>query len=118
MNTKINLTYKGVSYVLEYNRAIVKQLENAGLDIDDFMSKPMNNIQLAFTGAFMKNHRNISQTIIDEIFGSCPDKPALVENLTKMIRETYDALLDEPEESNEGNTSWEVVDLSPKKSQK
>ena len=38
--------------------------------------------------------------------------------LQKMIQETYDALLEEPEEDSEGNATWEVMDLSPKKSQK
>ena len=34
-----------------------------------------------------------------------------------MIQETYDSLLDEPS-GDEGNVSWEVVDLSPKMNQK
>ena len=42
----------------------------------------------------------------------------LVEQLQKMIAETYESLLGEPTEDNEGNATWEVVDLSPKKSQK
>jgi hypothetical protein len=117
-NTIINLTYKGVPYTLEYNRAIVKALESSGFDIDDFMSKPMINIELAFTGAFKKNHKNVSQTLINEIFESCPNKAMLVEQLQKMIAETYESLLGEPTEDNEGNATWEVVDLSPKKSQK
>ena len=30
MNTKINLTYEGVSYTLEYDRMSIKMLEKAG----------------------------------------------------------------------------------------
>ncbi len=118
MNTKINLTYKGESYTLEYNRMGVKLLENAGFVFEDFLSKPMNNIELVFTGAFVKNHRKVPQTTIDEIFEHLKNKTKLIETLQKMIQETYDALLDEPEEDEEGNATWEVVDLSPKKSQK
>ena len=35
-----------------------------------------------------------------------------------MITECYESLLDEPDESDEGNATWEVVDLSPKKDHK
>lgn len=117
MNTKIKLTYKGVDYVLEYDRATIKLLEANSFDITSFLEKPLTNIDLAFAGAFIKNHRKTNQTLIDEIYKSCPDKTGLMNALIKMIQETYDALLDEPEE-NEGNAKWEVLDLSPKTSQK
>lgn len=116
MNTKINLTYNNVPYVLEYDRATIKLLEANGFDIDNFLEKPMNNIELVFTGAFTKNHRKVSQNLIDEIYKKCPDKTGLMNALLKMIRESYDSLLEDPED-NEGNAKWEVVDLSPKTSQ-
>ena len=49
-----------------------------------------------------------------EIFDKCPDKEGLTKALITMIQETYDALFEEPK-SDEGNATWEVVDLSPKK---
>jgi hypothetical protein len=113
MNTKINLTYKGVDYVLEYDRASVKLLEAHDFDVTSFLEKPMINIELAFAGSFIKNHKKTNQTTIDEIYKKCPDKKSLLDALIKMIQETYDALLDDPED-NEGNATWEVVDLSPK----
>jgi hypothetical protein len=118
MNTKINLTYKGEVYTLEYNRMGVKLLENAGFVFEEFLAKPMNNIELVFAGAFVKNHRKVSQTTIDDIFNNLRNKQGLIEMLQKMIQETYEALLEEPEEDSEGNATWEVMDLSPKKSQK
>ena len=114
MNTKINLTYKGDKFTLEYNRMAVKLLENAGFVLDEFLTKPMNNIELAFSGAFLKNHKNTPQTTIDAIFNSCKDKSKLMITLQHMIQETYDSLLEEPE-GDEGNVSWEVEDSSPKK---
>lgn len=116
MNTKIKLTHNGQEYVLEYDRTSVKILENNGLNIDEFLEKPMNNIELAFTGAFIKNHRNTPQTTIDEIFNGCKDKNKLIIALNNMLRETYDALLEDGKD--EGNVQWEVVDLSPKTNQK
>lgn len=115
-NTQITLSYKGEKYVLEYDRASVKLLEANGFVLNEFLTKPMSNIELAFTGAFIKNHKKTQQTVIDEIFKSCPKKGDLVAVLTQMIQETYESLLEEP--SDEGNVDWEVIDLSPKKSQK
>ena len=114
MNTKINLTYKDEKYCLEFNRETVKLLEKNGFKIDEFLDKPMNNIELVFTAAFVKNHAKIKQTLVDEIYQSCPDKTKLIVALQQMIEECYDSLFDEPS-NNEGNASWEVVDLSPKK---
>lgn len=118
MNTKINLTYKGESYTLEYNRMAVKMLEASGFVLEEFLEKPMSNIELAFAGAFIKNHKKVNQSIIDEIFNKTKDKKGLIACLQRMITECYDSLLDEPEDGDEGNATWEVVDLSPKTSQK
>ena len=114
MNTKIKLTHNGQEYILEYDRMSVKLLESSGFVLDEFLEKPMSNIELAFTAAFVKNHKKTSQTTIDEIFAGLKDKTGLITMLSKMIRETYDALLEDG--SDEGNVEWEVVDLSPKKS--
>ena len=114
MNTKINLTYKDEKYCLEFNRETVKLLEKNGFKIDEFLDKPMNNIELVFTAAFVKNHAKIKQTLVEEIYESCPDKTKLIVALQQMIEECYDSLFDEPSNT-EGNTSWEIVDLSPKK---
>lgn len=119
MNTKINLTYKGETYTLEYNRMAVKLLESSGFKLEEFLEKPMSNIELAFSGAFIKNHSKINQSVIDEIYRKTKNKKSLIVHLQKMITECYDSLLEEPEEDgDEGNATWEVVDLSPKKSQK
>lgn len=118
MNTQIILTHNGEKYVLEYNRMAIKLLEQNGFEFEDFMKKPMTNIQLAFTGAFVKNHKNTPQTVIDKIYKSCNNKAELIATLQQMIQETYDSLLADDEAGDEGNTTWEVMDLSPKTSQK
>ena len=108
MNTQIKLTYDDIPYTLEYTRDSVKRLEASGFRIDEFMEKPMTNLELAFAGAFIKNHPRVSQTTIDDIFASCKDKTGLVSQLAIMIEECYESLL------SEGNVTWEVVDLTPK----
>lgn len=114
MNTKINFTYNGVDYTLEYNRMSVKAIENSGFSLEEFSKRPMSNIEVAFAGAFIKNHRKTPQTTIDEIYAQCKDKDNLINVITKMITECYESLMDEPDE-NEGNIQWEVVGLEPKK---
>ena len=116
MNTKINLTYNGQDYTLEYDRTSVKMLENSGFVLDEFLQKPMNNIELAFAGSFIKNHKSVKQTVIDNIYKGCKNKNKLIETLTVMIQEKYESLLEDGDD--EGNVNWEVIDLSPKTSQK
>jgi len=118
MNKEINLNYKGTTYTLAYNRMSVKIIESEGFELEKFSAQPMNMIDLVFKGAFYKNHRKVSQSIIDDIYKSCPDKTKLIENLTNMITDCYSSLTDEPSEGDAGNVTWEVVDLTPKTSQK
>ena len=111
MNTKINLTHNGVTYTLEYNRMTVKMIESEGFNLDKFSSQLMTMVDLAFRGAFYKNHRKISQSLVDEIYAECEDKEKLMEQITTMITECYQSLTEEPKKK--GNVTWEVVSLSP-----
>jgi len=111
LNTKVNLTYNGVDYTLEYNRMTVKMIESEGFELDKFSKQPMTMIDLAFRGAFYKNHRRVSQNLIEEIYSQCPEKERLIDNITTMITECYNSLMTD---SNEGNVKWEVASLSPK----
>lgn len=118
MDKEINLTYKGVLYTLAYNRMSVKIIESEGFELEKFATQPMTMIELVFRGAFYKNHRKVSQSIIDDIYKSCPDKNGLITTLTDMITDCYNSLTDEPNDGDKGNVTWEVVDLTPKTSQK
>lgn len=113
MNTKIELTYQSVPYTLEYTRETVAILEANGFKIEDFLEKPMLNIELAFQTAFIKNHPKVQINTVKEIFAHCPDKQGLVLTLKKMIDETYESLLADPEEDESGNVVWKTVYLSP-----
>lgn len=118
MNKEIKLNYKGTEYTLTYNRMAVKIIENQGFELEKFSKQPMTMIELVFSGAFLANHRKVSQNVIDEIYHSCPNKQGLIDNLTTMITDCYNSLTEEPKDGDEGNVTWEVVDLTPKTSQK
>ena len=115
MNTKINLTYDGQDYTLEFDRMTIKMLENVGFNYEQFMEKPMTNVELAFTGAFVKNHPKTKQDVIGAIYEACPDKGELIATLSIMINECYESLLSE---GDKGKVTWETVDLSPAKKEK
>lgn len=108
MNTKIKLTYNGETYTLEYNRNSIKLLEKSGFQYEAFLEKPLTNIELAFAGAFIKNHSKVQQSTIDGIYESCGNKQELIGVLSKMINECYESLLSDPE-GEKGNATWEIV---------
>ena len=118
MNTKIELEYEGQHYTLEYDRDGVRMLEAQGFNIDEFIKKPMTNIELVFQGAFFKNHPKIQLGTISDIFKECPDKTGLVSVLTNMVTDTYNSLLAEPEDDDPKKAQWKTVDLTPKKENK
>lgn len=117
MNNQIKITHDGVDYTLEYDRTVIKMLENAGFKYEEFLEKPMINIELAFTAAFIKHHPKLKQVEIEKIYNDLPNKTEFVAALGKMISDFYDSLLAEPED-NSGKANWEVVDLTPKKTEK
>lgn len=117
MNTFIKITHDGEEYKLEFDRATIKMLEGAGFNYQEFLEKPMTNIELAFTAAFVKNHPKTKQTVIDEIYKEAKDKTGLIAAISKMISDFYDSLLADPDDDL-GNVTWELVDLAPKKKEK
>lgn len=107
MNTKITFTYNDTPYVLEYNRMAIKQMEDAGFSLQEFTKKPMINIELAFRGLFLKNHRKTNDNVINEIYNKLQDKQKLIETISVMLNESYTSLLDD-DPSDEGNLNWDI----------
>lgn len=54
MSTKLELDYDGEHYVLEYNREAIKLMESNGFKIDEYATKPMTMVEMAFQFAFFK----------------------------------------------------------------
>ena len=104
--SKINLTYEKKDYILEYNRQSVKTMESQGFVLEELTAKPMTMIPLLFNGAFIKNHRGIKRSLMDEIFEEIGDKTALMEALMEMYAETLTSLTDG---NGEGNATWAMV---------
>lgn len=108
MNKKIEFDYKEKHYVLEYNRDAIMVMEKQGFDLDQYTSKPMTMINLAFQGAFIKNHRGVNGATVQEIFDKLGDKENLSNQLIEMISETYTSLFEESKGDGK-NISWKTV---------
>ena len=105
--SKINLTYGKTEYTLEYNRQSVKTMESQGFVLEDLTAKPMTMIPMLFNGAFIKNHRGVKRSVMDEIFDNIENKTGLMEALMEMYAETLSSLTEGTQ--GEGNVSWALV---------
>lgn len=106
MNKKIEFNYNGKDYVLEYNRKSIEYIERQGFSISQLAEKPMLMLPMAFSGLFFKNHKNIRQNEIDEIYDNFKDKDMLINTIAEMLNEAYSSLQDD---NQEGNIEWKVV---------
>ena len=107
--SKIQMTYNGTAYTLEYTRRTVKTMEDNGFNAGMIAEKPMTMLPMMFRGAFLANHRHLRTDVIDEIFDHVCNKEALMSKLSEMYAEPFNALMDEPEEGGEGNAEWTEI---------
>ena len=85
MAKQLTFSYKGKDYTLEYTRRTVRQMEDSG---------------------FIAHHRSVKPDVIEDIYEHLPHKEQLIEKLVEMYNEPIAALLEEPEEGDEGNVIW------------
>ena len=106
MGKQITFTYKGETYVLEYTRRTVQNMERRGFLASDVLEKPVSMVPELFYGAFMANHRFVKRETVDEIFAAMPDKTRLLTVLIELYHAPIDELLGDPEEDEEKNVEW------------
>lgn len=107
MSKKIEFKYQDKDYCLEYNRIAIKMIEQQGFDYNEFMKKPMTMGDLAFQGAFIKNHKDTKVQVINDIYDNLNNKTKLITTLLEMIQETYEDLYSDSKD--EKNTDWKIV---------
>ena len=106
MAKQIVITYKGDEYTLEFNRKIVRRMEEAGFKVDT--DKPATMITELFKGAFMMHHRRIDSALVEEIWNAQKKKDELLAALVQMYAEPIASLMDE-EEGEDENPTWKVI---------
>ena len=114
MSTIITVTYDNKTYDLEYSRNSVKAMEQQGFVLDQIGDKPMTMVPLLVYGAFMKNHKGIKRSLVDEIYEHIADKVGDGENgFIQALLEAYADTVNTLTENNpvdEGNVAtWKVT---------
>lgn len=110
---KIELTYMGKQYTLEFNRRTVLKLEKAlraeGINLVDMTeNENVNPLELVsivdtvFTYAFKMHHPNVTQDVIDTIFEKMGNKEQLSGVLFEIMTAPINALAD----NKEGEITW------------
>ena len=107
MSKKIEFKYQNTDYCLEYNRDAIKLMEKQGFKLQEFLDKPMTMLDLAFQGAFLKNHRGIKTAEIEEIYNELNGKDKLIKALFEMVQETYEDLYSDNKDGK--NLEWKIV---------
>lgn len=103
---QINFDYNGKHYCLEYTRETVKMMEAGGFDPGMVGSRPALSLEQMWAGAFLANHRSTSNTVIRKLYDQMKNKSKLFETLKEMIAETYESLMPDDSEDDQGNVEW------------
>ena len=107
--SQINFDYNGKHYCLEYTRESVKTMESWGFNPNDVADKPAIRLEQLWQGAFLANHRTISNNVVTKLYDQMKNKGALMDALREMITETYMTLLPDSDEEDQGNVEWTTV---------
>ena len=102
MSKKIEFSYEGTDYVLEYTKRSIRTMEAKGFVASDVESKPMTVLPMLFAGAFLANHKGTSQETIDAIYEALDDKESLIARLSDMYAEQLEKL------TAPGNVVWKA----------
>lgn len=97
----------GNKYTLEFNARVVKNMERNGFKVDT--DYPNTMIDELFAGAFQMHHKGMSRERIREIWKAQSKKDELLGALTKLYMKPLEDLMDEPEEAEGADPTWETA---------
>ena len=97
----------GNKYLLEFNTRIVKRMERNGFKIDT--DYPNTMIDELFTGAFQMHHKGITPDKAREIWKVQSKKEELLGLLVKLYMKPIEDLMDEPEDNENADPTWETA---------
>ena len=97
----------GTKYTLEFNSRIVKRMERNGFKIDT--DYPNTMIDELFTGAFQMHHKGMTPERIREIWKYQRKKDELLGILTQLYMKPLEDLMDEPDEGDDKDPTWETA---------
>lgn len=103
----IKISKDGKEYLLEYDKETIMIMEKKGFNIQTVDEQAMNMYPLIFQGAFLKNHKYMKSTEINEIFDNISNRRELMSKLMEMIADQYQSLMGD--NGDKGNLGWESI---------
>lgn len=94
MAKTLKITYDDKEYTLKYTTATIQAMEKRGFDASLVENKPMTMLPLMFEGAFLANHPYVNPKKTAEIFDACEDKSGLIDALSDLLRDSFDAFME------------------------
>jgi len=67
MAKDIKVTFEDQTFTLTFNKQSVRQMENAGFNINDIDTKPNTTIEMLFRGAFLARHVGVKESVVNTI---------------------------------------------------
>lgn len=107
MAKQIIINYDGTDYTLEFNRNVVRRMEQNGFRIDT--ETPYTMITELFKGAFMMHHKRMTPDKIAEIWDAQKKKDDLLSALVQMYTEPITALMDEGDSGDDETPTWKIL---------
>lgn len=98
----------GETYTLDFSRRVVQNMQRAGFNLEDALTKQTIVLPQLFSGAFAMHHPKIKEAKINEIYAALADKEDLFPELIDLYRAPIEAMFDEPEEE-EKKATWKKV---------
>ncbi|MBR1750443.1 MAG: DUF5055 domain-containing protein [Ruminococcus sp.] len=91
---------------LEFNRAAVRAMENAGFNFDMAREKPLNFFTSLFAGAFRMHHRAMRSKEIEALQENLSNKEELTEKLMEMYLETIESISSDKGDDEKNLITW------------
>lgn len=114
MAKDIKVTFEDQTFTLTFNKQSVRQMENAGFNINDIDTKPSTTIEMLFRGAFLARHVGIKESLVNTIWNNMTQKKELLQALMELYRAPSEALLEEPNENDPKKLTWTMEQSTSK----
>lgn len=114
MAKDIKVTFEDQTFTLTFNKQSVRQMENAGFNINDIDTKPNTTIEMLFRGAFLARHVGVKESVVNTIWNNMTQKKELLQALMELYRAPSEALLEEPSENDPKKLTWTMEQSTSK----
>lgn len=101
----IVINFNGKKFILEYNRKSITTMEAKGFKINELEDKPLTTVDLLISGAFYKNHKDITDEEIEDIISNIDDYEGFVKALVELYVKALNSIMGANEDKPK-NATW------------